>query len=321
MTKKQQYITAIINLLSRIPPVVEASNKPNLTDVNNFSEDFYAQILNLVYDYNLVNENEFNANAAAIDLRDKTNKIAIQVTSTSTLNKTRKTVEKFIENNLFNEYTRLIVLNIVKKSKHQDKKIGNKQFSIDSEKDIWDINDILRDIKYISDIDKIKRICDFLKKELQDKSASTLPNEVNTILAMIELLSDGKHPEAGNGFIEDPDPDKKINKRFSEHSEYLTNRYYDLYLEYGKILDTIHEESDIGGQELRRAGTYLKGYSDEVLTKNGGDPKAALQNLVDYFKRHLSNLGFSFDSCAAEFYIVDQLIKCNVFPNRKVSNG
>lgn len=321
MSKKQEYITTIISLLTRIPPLVEASNKLNLTDVNNFSEDFYAQLLNLVYGYNLKNENQFDPNAVAIDLRDLDNKISVQVTSTSSFTKTTTTVKKFVEHKLFEKYDRLIILNIAKKSKHREKKIGDNQFSIDTENDIWDVHDVLRNIKYLTDIDKIKAIRDFLIKELQDQPDSTLPNEVNTILAMIEMLSNERHPEAGNGFIEDPDPNNKIYKRFADHAEYLTSRYYDLYIEYGKVLDAINEESDIGSQALRRAGTYLKGYSDEILTECAGDPKTALAKLVESFQDHLSNHGFSFDACAAEFYIVDQLIKCNVFPNRKVTNG
>lgn len=321
MINRQEYITTIIKLLTRIPSQVESSNKLNLTDANNFSEDFYEQLLNLVYGYNLKNENQFDPNAAAIDLRDLDRRIAIQVTSTSALKKTTSTVDKFTERELFNKFDRLVILNIVKKSKHKDKTVGNDIFKLNTEKDIWDIDDVLRDIKFLSDIKKIKAIRDFLIKELQDQPDSTLPNEVNTILAMIEMLSNEKHPEAGNGFIEAPDPDNKIHKRFADHAEYLTNRYYDLYIEYGKILDAINEESDIGSQALRRAGTYLKGFSDEALTQCKGDPKKALDQLVDSFENHLSSLGFSFDSCAAEFYIVDQLIKCNVFPNRKVSNG
>lgn len=321
MIKKQEYITTIISLLMRIPPLVEASNKLNLTDVNNFSEDFYEQLLNLVYGFKLKNANQFDPNAPAIDLIDLDSKISIQVTSTSSLTKTTKTVTKFIKHKLYEKYDRLIILNIVKKSKHKEKNIGDDQFSIDTEKDIWDVHDVLNDIKYLSDINKIKAIRDFLVKELQDQPDSTLPNEINTILAMIEMLSNEKHPDAGNGFIEDPDPDNKIHKRFADHAEYLKSRYYDLFIEYGKILSAINEESDIGSQALRRAGTYLKGYSDEVLTDCDGDPKAALAKLVELFKGHLSNLGFSFDACAAEFYIVDQLIKCNVFPDRKVING
>lgn len=71
MSKKQEYITKIIKLLTRLPKLVESSNKLNLTDVNNFSEDFYEKLLNLIYGYNLENQNNFDPNAAAIDLSDK----------------------------------------------------------------------------------------------------------------------------------------------------------------------------------------------------------------------------------------------------------
>lgn len=321
MNNKQEYFTTIIKLLTRLPKLVESSNKLNLTDVNNFSEDFYEGLLNLLYGYNLVNANKYDQNAVAIDLQDTVNQISIQVTSTSNLKKTKKTVNKFIENKLFNEFNRLIILNIVKKSKHKEKTLGDSSFSFDTEIDIWDIDNSLKDIKYLSDIDQIRKIRDYLIKELHDKPVTTLPNEVKTILGIIEILSSERHPEAGNGFLEDPDPENKILKRFSEYSVFLTNRYYDLYIEYGKILDTIYDENDLGSQALRRAGTYLKGYSDEVLNNCKGNPKEALTKLVETFKCHLSNSGFSFDASAAEFYIVDQLIKCNVFPNRKMKNG
>ena len=318
---RQEYITTIIKLLTRLPKLVDSSNKLNLTDVNNFSEDFYENLLNIIYGYNLVNANKFDPNAAAIDLRDTNNQIAIQVTSTSKLTKTKKTVDKFIVNKLFEEFNRLVILNIVKKSVHKEKKLGDSNFTFDTQNDIWDIDDLLKHIKYLQDIDHIKKIHDFLVKELRDEPITTLPNEVKTILGIIEILSNERHPEAGTGFLEDPDPENKILNRFAKHSEFLTTRYYELYIEYGKILDAINDENDLGSQALRRAGTYLKGYSDEVLNNYMGNPKDALAALVETFKNHLSNNGFSFDAGAAEFYIVDQLIKCNVFPNRGVKNG
>jgi len=318
---RQEYITNIIKFLSRLPKLVESSNKLSLTDVNIISEDFYGNLLNHIYGYNLVNANKFDPNAVAIDLQDFNNKISIQVTSTSKFAKSRNTVNKFIENQLFKKFDRLVILNIVKKSAHIENKLGDSSFTFDTKNDIWDIDDLLKEIKCLSDIDHIKKIHDFLVKELRDEPITTLPNEVKTILGIIEILSNERHPESGSGFLEDPDPENKILNRFAEHSEFLTTRYYDLYLEYGKILDTINDENDLGSQALRRAGTYLKGYSDEVLNNYGGNPREALAALVETFKSHLSNNGFSFDAGAAEFYIVDQLIKCNVFPNREVISG
>jgi hypothetical protein len=318
MNKRQQCITTIINMLTRLPKLVESSAKLNLTDVNNFAEDFYEQLLNLIYGYSLVNANEFDPNASAIDLRDSKNRLAVQVTSTRNIRKTKYTVEKFIEYERYKDFDRLVILNIVKKSKHNESYIGTDIFKLDTTKDIWDIDDLLRDIKFIRNIDQLVKIKNYLVGELQDQPETTLPNEVNTILSMIEMLSNQHHPDAGAGFLEDPDPDGKIRNRFSEHSEYLINRYYDLYIEYGKVVGAIHEESDIGAQELRRAGTYLKGYSDNFLTQCDGNPVEALDRIVAEFKLVLSGLGAMFDSGAAEFYVVDQLIKCNVFPNRKV---
>jgi len=318
---RQDYILKIIKLLTRLPKLVESCNKLNLTDINNFSEDFYENLLNLIYGYKLENANKFTSNAVAIDLRDISNELAIQVTSTSDLKKTKSTVEKFVENNLFDSYKRLVILNIVKKSTHKVRTLGNDNFIFDTSNDIWDIDDLLKDVKYLTDIDKLKLIHDFVLKELQDEPSTSLPNEVGTILSIIEFLSNEEHSEAGNGFIEEPDPENKIFVRFTDHSEFLTNRYSDLYIEYGKVLDAIGEENDIGSQSLRRAGTYLKGYSDEVLMKCNGDPVKALKTIVETIQGLLSNLGCSFDAGAAEFYIVDQLIKCNVFPNRQIQNG
>lgn len=318
---RHEYITIIIKLLTRLPKAVESSNKLNLTDLNNFSEDFYESLLNLIYSYDLENANKDTPNAAAIDLRDSKNRIAYQVTSTSAIVKTRKTVDKFIENKLYESYDRLIILNIVKKSVHKEGSIGTDVFSIDTKDDIQDIDDLLKDIKHVSDLVLIKKIYDFLVKELQDRPESTLPNEVQTILGIIEYISCETPPEAGNGLIEAPDPERKILKRFAEYSEFLTNRYSDLFIEYGQVLSAINNENDYGAQALRRAGTYLKGFSDELLNEHKGDPKSALRALVSHFENQLSNNGFSFDSGAAEFYVVDQLIACNVFPNRKVQNA
>lgn len=320
MTNKQKYLQTIIRLLTSIPPLVQANNKLNLTDVNNFSEDFYKNLLNLVYGFSLKNANQFDSNAVAVDLIDLKNKIAVQVTSTSSLNKTQETINKFIERELFKEYDRLIIFNIGKRTKHREKNIGNECFFLDTENDIWDVEDIIEHIKYIDEVEKVKNIRDFLVEELQDQPDSTLSNEVNTILSMIEMLSKETHLDAGKGFIEDPDPEGKIYKRFADHAAYLTERYCDLYIEFGKVLETINEENDIGSQAFRRAGLYLKHCSDKVLTTCNDNPKDALNNLVELFEKNLSQLGSSFDSCAAEFYIIDQLIKCNVFPNRIMSN-
>jgi hypothetical protein len=60
----------------------------------------------------------------------------------------------------------------------------------------------------------------------------------------------------------------------------------------------------------------LKDESDIILTKENNNPKLALHSLVELFYGKLSSNGVTFDKQAIKFYLLDELIKCNVFPNK-----
>jgi hypothetical protein len=79
VNNRQDYQQSIIKSLSWLSVQVEVNNRLNLTDINIHSENFYRDLLNLAFGYNLVNINIIDANAAAIDLGDEKNRFAIQV--------------------------------------------------------------------------------------------------------------------------------------------------------------------------------------------------------------------------------------------------
>ncbi|WP_333624277.1 SMEK domain-containing protein [Sphingobacterium siyangense] len=312
----------IISRLTYLKSKVELSNSINLTDVNIFSENFYRDFLNYVFGYDLININIIEPNAAAIDLGDENQRLAIQVTSTSALKKTEKTVLSFISKMLYEKYDRLIILNITSKSRHRDKKVGESgKYELNTEDDIWDLSNL---VKYINDLtlDQIKSISLFLQNEIRlVDDQEVVAKEVRTFISLIEYLSDESQPSAGNGFIEAPDPQGKIYRRFSEHSDFLTNEYQDLYIEYGQVLDDVIKQSDIGTVKVRRLGLYLRNTSDKLLTENNGDAILALSALIREYGQILSGNGIDFDESAIRFFLVDQLIRCNVFPNKAVVNG
>lgn len=291
----------------------------NFTDINVHSENFYRDLLNLAFDYDLININIIEPNSAAIDLGGPNSSFAIQVTSTSALAKTKKTVKAFGKKKLYNQYDRLVILNIVQKSKHTAPKIGEDGYELDTKEDIWDIGDLL---KRFNDLptSKLKEICDFFNNELYMKPPSVLSNEVQTILGLIEFISDVEHPNAGDGYQEEPFPEEKIYQRFSDHAAFLESRFNDLYVEYGAVLTAVHDDSDFNQVHLRRAATHLQVFSDQVLTTSDNDPQAGLQAIIDHFATLLGDKGYSFDASAAEFYIIDQLIRCNVFPMKSVQD-
>ncbi len=80
--------------------------------------------------------------------------------------------------------------------------------------------------------EKIQKIYDYLSSQIFDTPSQKAPKEVTTILEMIKILSTDEHPQSGNGFQEEPDPNGKINKRFSAYAEYLMEIYVPLMAAY-----------------------------------------------------------------------------------------
>ncbi len=317
---RQDYQKSIINSLTWLSTQVSVNNKLNLTDINVHSENFYRDLLNLTFGYSLVNINIIDPNAAAIDLGDEGNRFAIQVTSTSALAKTRHTVSKFIEKGLHEKYDRLVILNITTKTAHTVPTVGDNNYSLNTKNDIWDIGNLAVMINDL-ELSKIQEISNFLNQQLYMKPTESLPRNVETILRLIELISDEEHPAAGEGFLVEPFPKKKINERFADHAKFLKQEFITLYQDYGAVLDSVEQESDIGQVKIRRVAQHLRVYSDKVLTECSGDPKQALAKLIDNFVSMLNENGFEADTGAAQFYIVKHLIKCNVFPNKEAANG
>lgn len=317
---RQDYQKSIINSLTWLSTQVTVHNRLNLTDINVHSENFYRDLLNLAFGYNLVNINIIDPNAAAIDLGNEGDKFAIQVTSTSALAKTKHTVSKFIDKRLYKKYDRLVVLNIASKTTHTISTVGDDSYSLNTKDDIWDIGDLALMINDL-ELPKIQEISNFLNQQLYMKPTENLPRNVETILRLIELISDEEHPAAGEGFLDEPFPEEKINKRFADHAVFLKQEFLTLYKDYGAVLDSVEQESDLGQVKIRRVAQHLRVYSDKVLTECNGDPQKALGQLIDNFVGMLNENSFEADTGAAQFYIVKHLIKCNVFPNKEAVNG
>jgi hypothetical protein len=321
---KEELLNRIAHALTFLSTEVSLRNSMNLTDLNLHAEDFCCALLNLALGYNLHNINAINPNASAIDLGGKDDKgasVAIQVTSTSSLKKTRETVDKFIANKLHEQYSRLIILNLITTEKHRETLIGQAGvYQLKTRTDIWAIHDINRKIQH-QDSANLQKIADFLQSELKLPPPEKASKEVTTFLALINLLSDETHIAAGKGFIEDPDPTGKIYKRFADHASFLTEQYVDLFTQYGNVLTTVKDNMDIGTVKFARMGLYLKNYTDTQLTLSDGNPRLALEKIVAHFASLLARQGIDYDESAIRFFLLAQTIACNVFPNEEAVRG
>lgn len=312
----KKYINKIIDLLSYLSSQIETAGGLHLYDRHIHSEDFFKRFLNLLYGYELVNVNLSEPNFPAIDLGDKNAKKCIQVTSDSSPAKIRKTIALFNENRLYEEYAGLTILIITKKGSYARTVFDTGgMFDFDIKRDIIDKEDIIKEVAAYPNIEDIKKVCEFLEDELDRPGQNGNPsNEVETIMDLVAFLSDGR----GDGeetVTGDPDPEKKIMQRFASESDHLKTQIQE-YLPLYHIARK-EAESKLGLDKamiilIRR---FLMDKSLSILESCDQNPKKALEELVDYFAKELKDSGKHYDHGAIKYYLLQEIINCNVFPN------
>lgn len=187
------FIGEIIDNLSNLNNQINLRCSLGLMDLNKFSEDFFAKLLNKVYGYNLKNLNGSRSNEPGLDIGDELESIAFQVTSQATSAKVNNTLEKITaeQRKRFEIIMVLIIgqkqssysgldLELVKE--YQYTKPGKTEPEDFIGFNIIDIKDILRDVVTL-DLKDIHEIYKFIKSEVQ-----------NVILELEVPNNDGAYP-------------------------------------------------------------------------------------------------------------------------------
>lgn len=152
----------ITEALSHIVNKVAIENHLNLNNINIYLENFFRDILNIIYsDRKFVNLNKVESNFASIDLGDNLNDIAIQVTSTTTLSKVRGTVEKYKAEYRYKK----IVMLYAKLDKPSRSNNLNDKFDNKIEIEEWSIKDLCKKIEDLED-NKISEIQKIVIKQI-----------------------------------------------------------------------------------------------------------------------------------------------------------
>ncbi len=318
MLNRELYLKYIADSLALLSQQVTIRNAINLYDINIVAETFYADMLNLIEDLELKNANTVEKNAPGIDLIDEKNKISIQVTSDSTSEKIKHSIEEFILNHSYEKYDRMVILILTRKKKYTTQFDTKGLFQFDKNSDIWDIEDLIKKVNAL-DTEKLKKINDFLQHELNDKYSSlqtSEASEVETIMDLIEFISSHKKKTLPERDVI-VDPEYKINRRFKEFAESLIMQYTTLLGVYGTALAEV--ETIQGSDDAQDIITmlYLQDISIQYLDAANNDPTKALNALVDFFEGKLSINGKKYDSRAIKFFLINEMIKCSVFPNER----
>lgn len=158
MSSRGFFLGKIIDDLDAISSQVKQRCKLQQTDLNRVLEDFFKELLNLVYNVNLRNLNKDRVNEPGLDLGDATSpyKIAFQITSQTGASKINKTLEKVTQEHL-STYDKIFVFVIGKRQKTYSLNTELTKKCSFSEKNIIGITEICRKIMDL-DVETIRSI-------------------------------------------------------------------------------------------------------------------------------------------------------------------
>jgi len=180
MMERQMLLEKITDQLSQFQCKIGILNKNGLNDANIYAQDVICRLFNAIYGFQLQNLNREKVTVEAIDLGDKENRVAVQVTSECSSTKIKETIRLFIKNKLFIDYDRLIIAIIGSKKKYTSIFDTAGTFQFDKKEDIIDIFSFVSDVKN-SSLEKQHEILLILEEELEGRSEITLMQQAETV--------------------------------------------------------------------------------------------------------------------------------------------
>ena len=312
-TRYYNYIEEKLNFLAYR---IEKRGKINLLDLNIHSETFFAELFNILYDYNLVNLNCIKQNAEGIDLVDTKNKIIIQISATCTKEKIENSLNKGIY--LFYKDYNFKFISI---SKEVSNKLRITEFEnpynliFDSQKDILDSTTLLRYILNL-EIDKQKILFEFIKKELGEEISTIKVDsnlaEIINVLAKEDL--DLKSAKINTTVF-------VIEKKINYNNLNGVRELIDDYKIFSVKLNQKYTEFDRGGrnkstsilQIIRKQYVKLKNEkknSEEIFYGVVENIMKIIEESANYKKLPFEELEMCVD-----ILVVDAFMRCKIFEN------
>ena len=295
---------------------VELRGKINILDYHIHSENFYRDLFNKLYTWNLENLNSQIHNVEAIDLVDKKNNIVVQVSATNTKMKIDSALSK--SSLASSEYSGFSFkfISIARDANNLRSQSYNTPagFSFVPATDIYDAKSILQDV-YNLDIDTFEIIYKLIRREL-GKETDVLRLESN-LSSVINILSKENLSSVDlNVNINSFEIDRKIDFNSLDKSKEIINDYK--YSHH--IVDKIYSEFDKFG--CNKSISVLNTIKGEYISHSSELTSDELFNLVisNISKRILQSSNFEkipqeeLEMCVG-ILVVDAFIRCKIFKN------
>jgi hypothetical protein len=309
------YFNFIQEKLATLALRINQRGKLNILDFNIYSETFYADLCNLLFNFQLVNLNQFKQNAEGIDLVDSKNEIIVQVSATCTKQKIEDSLSKKIYSNYVGYRYKFISISKEAGKLRENTFKNPHNMLFDPNEDIVDTVSILRIILNKS-IDEQKILYEFVKKELcteidiikVDTNLATIIN----ILATENLIENIDSPEI-NSF--------EVDKKIAFNDLISVKDTINDYKIYYHKLDEKYSEFDRAGsnksfsvfQIIRKQYTMMQKESRSSQEVFFG----IVNNIIDIIVKSANYAKIPYEELemCVDILIVDAFIRCKIFNN------
>ncbi len=314
--QRKSNIDEVNDWFVRLDAAVQGLSALRHFDVNIEAENFFRDLLNKLYGWSLVNANWSNGpNHDNIDLEDKASRVAVQVTSTTNAAKIRSTLTGFLRSQSACFDRLIFIYPCMAKGKSQanlSSVLGG--FDFDPSRDRLDLSDILRTIQNLES-DRQEAIIRLLRRELKPLGAALqfgVEQNTATLIAIIREISTGHPSPDGTAEIK-PDAALKL-QRFQEHAEFL-KRQFTGHIGLYRAAEEARKAVGYDAVRALRCAAWLKNHSLSALDDHQGDARLAFEAMVRHFCENEKVAGRDFDENAVRYFLADELLRCNVFPN------
>lgn len=311
--KRLEYFNFIEEKLSLLATRIKTRGSLNILDLHVQSEGFYSGFLNLLFGWKLENQNAVLQNTPGIDLIDSTHKIIIQVSGTSTKQK--------IESSLSKDLSKYKGYNFIFLSISLDASdLRTKAYKIPDnivfspENDIIDNKSILRYINNL-DIEKIKGIYEFLKKEFKSDASPRMVE--SNLVSIINILSKVDWNQNELSIVTDSyDIEGKILYNQLDSAKALIEEYKIYYSRINKIY------SDFDKQGANKSLSILNGIKKDYLTLISNSTITPDQQFFEIIDKIVQRVQYNNNytsipedeiSLYVGILVVDAFIRCKIF--------
>lgn len=317
------------DVISRIICQVNLATKQGRLDVNLSLEDALIPVLKEVFNLpRLVNLNSKQKNFPGIDLGDEYDRIAFQVTSTSGIDKVKKTLSVFLEHGFENNFDELFILILSEKqnsySQEAIDKIVQGRFEFSTKNQIIDLSDVLSKTTSLR-LPAKKRVLHELKLILGDIDGYLQYTDVKapeqkiitTNLAKITFPDEVFISEVNINFeevLERARQELNFNKRRYNKKTLiklamvlngsLSNRWV---FHEGKLFSFVNPEFDPSLKQLIDVNNIESLQTKELLESEFEEYRSIIKELLkNTFRDELADLNINFNSSENCFYFLPE---------------